>query len=171
MIIRVLPLCAAFCLALLLPACTDKGPAVDPQAQKHVVSLQPLPPPQPDGGPFGVDANINMNTIDNFLGRPDVAYIDVRMFFDPADYEAIGGFSRLTRTLPGYRIVPFPFIARYERHRIVINDDPHVRCWNVFDDTFRSFRPQSVQPVPRAHGKDVLAVGYDVPYLAGVLAL
>jgi hypothetical protein len=71
----------------------------------------PLPPPEPDSGLFGMDLNINMTTIDDFLCRPDVAYFDVRMFFDPADFPAIGGISNLTRALPGYRVVPFPFIA------------------------------------------------------------
>jgi hypothetical protein len=73
--------------------------------------LSPLPPPERDGGPFGVDVNINMSTIDNFLNRPDVAYFDMRMFYDPADYEAIGGISNLTETLPGFRVVPFPYLA------------------------------------------------------------
>ena len=86
---------------VVLSACADT-----PQE-----TLAPLPPPESDGGPFGVDANINIHTIDDFLNRPDVAYFDVRMFYDPADYEAIGGISRITKTLPGYRIVPLPYIA------------------------------------------------------------
>jgi len=94
-----------FCLALLAAACANGSPT-DSQEQ-----FDPLPPPEPDGGPFGVDVNINMSTIDDFLGRPDVTYIDVRMLYDPADFEAIGGISSLTRTLPGYRIVPFPFLG------------------------------------------------------------
>jgi len=97
-----IPISVLLCLALFVSACTDNDQGYQ---------IAPLPPPQRDGGPFGVDVNINMNTIDNFLGRPDVAYFDMRMFYDPADYEAIGGFSRMTRTLPGYRIVPFPYIA------------------------------------------------------------
>jgi len=94
------------CLTLLFAACS-------PNSDTPVASpvLAPLPPPTPDGGPFGVDVNINMNTIDGFLGRSDVAYFDMRMFYDPADYEAIGGDSSLSRTLPGYRIVPFPYLA------------------------------------------------------------
>lgn len=71
----------------------------------------PLPPPQPGSDMFGVDVNINMLTIDNFLNRPDVAYFDMRMLADPAVFEDIGGISKLTRTLPGFRIVPYPFIA------------------------------------------------------------
>lgn len=60
---------------------------------------------------FGVDANINMETIDEYLGRDDVVYRDVRMLFDPADYGAIGGEADLTRTIKGFKVVPFPYIA------------------------------------------------------------
>jgi len=95
------------CLMFLLSACDTMAFS---QAQ-NTSDLTPLPPPERDGGPFGVDVNINMSTIDDFLERPDVAYFDMRMLADPADYEAIGGVSRLTQTLPGFRIVPFPYLA------------------------------------------------------------
>ena len=71
-----------------------------------------LPPPQPAGdSPFGVDSNINMETIDSYLGRADVAYRDVRLLFDPANYGEIGGEADLTRTIEGFRIVPYPYLA------------------------------------------------------------
>ncbi len=71
-----------------------------------------LPPPQEDAGSqFGVDININMDTIDDYLGREDVAYRDVRMLFDPADYGAIGGEADLSRTIQGFRVVPYPYLA------------------------------------------------------------
>ena len=71
-----------------------------------------LPLPDVDSDSiFGVDKNINMNTIDNYLGRDDVEYIDVRMLFDPADFAAIGGEADLTRTINGFRVAPYPFIA------------------------------------------------------------
>ena len=91
------------CLSLFLSACAAAGNPDEPLAE--------LPPPERDGGMFGVDTNINQATIDDWLERPDVAYIDMRMFYDPADFEAIGGISRLTQTLPGYRVVPLPYIA------------------------------------------------------------
>ena len=74
-------------------------------------SLSALPLPESDGGPFGIDININMSTIDNYLNRPDVAYFDLRMFYDPANFMDIGQIPRITRTLPGYIHVPFPFIG------------------------------------------------------------
>lgn len=71
-----------------------------------------LPPPAPDeNNPFGIDKNINMSTIDNYLNREDVVYRDVRMLFDPADYGAIGGEATLSRTIQGFTVVPFPYTA------------------------------------------------------------
>ena len=71
-----------------------------------------LPAPEPDEtNMFGVDKNINMETLDEYLGRDDVAYRDVRMLFDPADYAAIGGNADLASTVEGFRIVPYPYLA------------------------------------------------------------
>ncbi len=71
-----------------------------------------LPAPEPDPkSMFGVDKNINMKTIDNWLGRGDVLYRDVRMLFDPADYAAIGGNPDLSETITGFKIVPYPYLA------------------------------------------------------------
>lgn len=60
---------------------------------------------------FGVDKNININTIDEWLGRDDVAYIDVRMLVDPGDYGAIGGDPVLSGTVEGFEVVPYPYLA------------------------------------------------------------
>ena len=51
------------CLAMFITAC-DNGSPADSQ------ELTALPPPEPDGGPFGVDLNINVptGTVDEFLG-------------------------------------------------------------------------------------------------------
>ena len=71
-----------------------------------------LPASEPDEtNMFGVDKNINMETLDQYLGRDDVAYRDVRMLFDPADYTAIGGNADLASTVEGFRIVPYPYLA------------------------------------------------------------
>ena len=103
-VILIILSCILLCLPLFTTACDSNG-------SQGSQELSVLPPPEPDGGPFGVDLHINVNTIDDFLTRPDVSYFDVRMFYDPAEFEAIGGIANLTQTLPGYRIVPFPFLG------------------------------------------------------------
>ena len=71
-----------------------------------------LPASEPDEtNMFGVDKNINMETLDQYLLRDDVAYRDVRMLFDPADYAAIGGNADLASTVEGFSIVPYPYLA------------------------------------------------------------
>lgn len=73
---------------------------------------KPLPAPEADPeSPFGVDANVNVGTTDQWLGREDVAYRDMRLFFDPADYASIGGDPNLTATVEGFKVVPFPYLA------------------------------------------------------------
>ena len=74
--------------------------------------LPPLPASDPDPeSQFGVDKNINMTTIDQYVCRPDVCYRDMRMLFDPARFGDIGGNADLSTTIKGFRIVPYPYIA------------------------------------------------------------
>ncbi len=75
-----------------------------------------LPKSSPDSkSMFGIDKNINMTTIDKYIGRDDVVYRDVRMLFDPADYETIGGDANLSKTIKGFKIVPYPYIATLQK--------------------------------------------------------
>ena len=75
-------------------------------------ALAPLPAPEADpDSQFGVDKNINISTIDQYLDRDDVVYIDARMLFDPADYGSIGGNADLSTTIRGFKIVPYPYLA------------------------------------------------------------
>lgn len=62
------------------------------------------------GEQFGIDKNINEDTIDNYLGRADSVYRDMRMLKDPGNYEAIGGDSYLSGYVNGFEIVPLPYI-------------------------------------------------------------
>ncbi|MBQ9988918.1 MAG: hypothetical protein IJP30_04200 [Clostridia bacterium] len=97
---RMLGLCLACVMALCLFGCAGEA--------------KPAPLPKPEamqGDQFGVDKNINMTTIDQYLGRDDVAYRDMRMLFDPAQYGDIGGEADLTRTIRGFKVVPFPYIG------------------------------------------------------------
>lgn len=72
----------------------------------------PLPPASVDpASDFGVDANVNVSTIDEYLGLPGVAYRDMRMIFDPADWESMGQDPYLSTVLEGFTIVPYPFLG------------------------------------------------------------
>ena len=71
-----------------------------------------LPLPAPDTtSDFGIDSAVNMSTIDEWLGRDDVVYRDLRMLVDPADFKAVGGDPLLSRAIAGFKVVPFPFLA------------------------------------------------------------
>lgn len=62
-------------------------------------------------GEFGIDKNVNESTIDQYLGRSDSVYRDMRMLKDPGNYEAIGGDSYLSGFVNGFEVVPLPYIV------------------------------------------------------------
>ena len=73
-----------------------------------------LPTPEVTGGErglLGIDKNINEKTIDNYLGRSDSVYRDMRMLKDPANYENIGGDSNLSGFIKGFEIVSYPYLT------------------------------------------------------------
>lgn len=63
------------------------------------------------GSEFGIDKNINETTLDDYLGRSDTVYRDMRMLKDPGNYEAIGGDSYLSGFVEGFEIVPLPYLV------------------------------------------------------------
>lgn len=65
-------------------------------------------------GMLGIDKNVNEATIDNFLGRSDAVYRDMRLLRDPGNYAAIGGDSYLSGYVDGFQVVPYPYIAEVE---------------------------------------------------------
>lgn len=77
--------------------------------------LKVLPKPEITEGirgeQFGIDKNINEETIDNYLGRSDSVYRDLRMLKDPGNYEAVGGDSYLSGFVRGFEAVPLPLIV------------------------------------------------------------
>lgn len=80
-------------------------------------SLTSLPlPERADGqrGELGIDKHINETTIDQYLGRSDAVYRDLRMLKDPGNYEAIGGDSYLSGFVRGFEVVPYPYIVNVE---------------------------------------------------------
>lgn len=76
--------------------------------------LKALPKPTVTGGErgkLGIDKNINEENIDEYLGRKDSVYRDMRMLKDTANYEAIGGDSYLSGYVKGFEVVPYPFLT------------------------------------------------------------
>lgn len=93
--------------------------------KKKIIALLVIPPlliscnqklPKPEittgirGAQFGIDKNINEETIDKYLNRDDVVYRDMRMLIDPANYSAIGGDSYLSGIVEGFEVVPLPYL-------------------------------------------------------------
>lgn len=78
-------------------------------------SISDLPSPELSNGirgeQFGIDKNINEAALDQYLGRNDVVYRDMRMLIDPGDYAAIGGDSYLSGFVEGFEIVPLPYLV------------------------------------------------------------
>lgn len=77
-------------------------------------SLSSLPTPETIGGEwgkFGIDKNINVNTIDSYLDRSDTVYRDMRMLVDPADFSKVGGDSYLSGFIRGFTVVPYPYLC------------------------------------------------------------
>lgn len=83
----------------------------------EVVTPADLPAPELSGGlrgEMGIDKNINESTIDQYLGREDAVYRDMRMLVDEANYEAIGGDSYLSGYVKGFEVVPYPLLVNVE---------------------------------------------------------
>lgn len=81
--------------------------------QKSNNIVKELPKPEVTGGErgkLGIDKNINELNIDDYLGRDDSVYRDMRMLEDPGNYEAIGGDSYLSGYVNGFEIVSLPYI-------------------------------------------------------------
>lgn len=79
-------------------------------ADEVASGLEPLPAAETDpNSERGTDANINMSTIDQYLGRPDVAYRDVRHLY--ATEESGTTVVDLASTIQGFKIVPYIKLA------------------------------------------------------------
>ena len=63
------------------------------------------------GEQFGMDKNSNESTLDEYLGRSDSVYRDMRMLKDPGNYEAIGGDSYLSGFVEGFEVIPLPYLT------------------------------------------------------------
>lgn len=75
-----------------------------------------LPKPEKDSGfygeMFGVDKNINMSTIDEYLDMEGVVYRDMRMLVDPIEYgDMEGGDAYLSGYIKGFEVIPYPYLV------------------------------------------------------------
>ncbi|MDO4508161.1 MAG: hypothetical protein Q4B65_02130 [Candidatus Saccharibacteria bacterium] len=76
------------------------------------VAVLPLPElSEGERGALGIDKNVNEETIDQYLGREDAVYRDMRLLVDPGNYEAIGGDSYLSGFVEGFEVVPLPYLV------------------------------------------------------------
>lgn len=64
-------------------------------------------------GVYGIDKNINETTIDNYLGRSDTVYRDLRMLIDSATWENKGGDRYLSGFIEGFEVVPYPYLTEF----------------------------------------------------------
>lgn len=95
--------------ALSFSACAKP---VDGPGMENDPAKSALPAAEPDlDSMFGVDKHITIANIDDYLGREDTVYRDMRMLYDPADYAAIGGDADLSFSIKGFKVVPYPFIG------------------------------------------------------------
>lgn len=103
---------AALALGLARPLPARAESAADGDGAAEAPGLPGLPAAQPDpDSPFGVDLNVNVETIDAYLGRDDAVYRDLRLFEDPAEYSSIGGDAKLSLGVEGFTVVPYPYIG------------------------------------------------------------
>lgn len=112
---------AAITLGIILAASIVWAVVVwpgDSETDEPTASLVALPAPEKAEGlrgeQFGIDKNINEATIDNYLGRSDVVYRDMRMLKDPGNYEAIGGDSYLSGFVEGFEVAPYPYLVNVQ---------------------------------------------------------
>lgn len=96
-------------LAAFLAGCGN-SPKGGASAPARDASLLPAADPDPESQ-FFVDSNVNVDTIDGYLDLEGVVYRDMRLFDDPARYEAIGGNSKLAMMIRGFKVVPYPWIG------------------------------------------------------------
>lgn len=94
------------CFLFVASACSCKKTIEVPKADDGAFDM--------NSQTFGVDKNVNIATIDDYLGLENVVYRDMRLLVDSAGYDGlIPGTSSgmLTATIEGFRISPLPYIV------------------------------------------------------------
>ncbi len=103
---RISKLLLVLLAVLLLVGCGKKQEEVKDELPKPEVS-------EGIRGELGIDKNINESNIDDYLGREDAVYRDMRMLIDPANYGAMkdqGGDAYLSGFIKGFEVVPLPYL-------------------------------------------------------------
>ena len=84
---------------------------------KNLGKLEPLPAGELSEGArgtdYGIDKNINDQTIDNYLGRSDTVYRFMLMLEDTATWENKGGTRNITGFIEGFEVVPYPYLTEF----------------------------------------------------------
>ena len=79
------------------------------QSEKTIVENLPAPTATTgERGEMGIDQNINESTLDDYLGREDTVYRDMRMLDGAANFEKIGGEKQITGFVEDFEMVPYP---------------------------------------------------------------
>ena len=102
----------ALAMVLALTGCGDEQ-GEDVPDTPGTPEIKELPAPEITGGARGeflIDKSINEATLDEYLGRDDVVYRDMRMLEDPAQYENLGGDRFLSGYVEGFEVVPLPYL-------------------------------------------------------------
>ena len=106
-------------------------------------------------GELGIDKNINEATIDNYLGRSDAVYRDLRMLKDPGNYEAIGGDAYLSGFVDGFEVVPYPYIVNVEGLPEAVGDTYKGETLFTFDGSnYKANYKESMQILEDLFPKD-----------------
>ena len=77
-------------------------------------------------GVYDIDKNINEKTIDNYLGRSDTVYIDLRMLEDTATWENKGGERMLSGFIEGFEVIPYAYLTEFPKEYIKQKEDENV---------------------------------------------
>ena len=123
-------------------------------------TLPALPAPEVSEGmrgELGIDKNINEKTIDNYLGRSDSVYRDMRMLKDEANYEAIDGDSYLSGIIKGFEVVPLPYLIVPQGLPEAVGQSysgPVLFNYNRVTDTYQPNYKESMQLLEDLFPKD-----------------
>lgn len=121
-------------------------------------ALKSLPAPEVSEGQrgeLGIDKNINEQNIDDYLGRSDSVYRDMRMLDDPGNYEAIGGDSKLSGYVRGFEVVPLPYIVNVSGLPETVGDTYTGKTLFTFDGKeYRANYKESMDALETLFPKD-----------------